>query len=243
MVIGTGFVVACSGMASASSIIQTFALPTGSPQTNWTQSTTINTFNTQTGTLDDIRIIAALTSTEGAGATDASASGTNTYTISATTTLNLSDPSNELLLAPAVTVASTFQNQTPGQTMAASGTSSKTQNAKWALDSTGGEGSCGVSQPGCLVSGQGQSDPINYGVFESNGASTLSLTANGQTAGSFGGGAFSGAYATGTANVNVTVIYDYTAAQTSSTPEPASLALFGCGLVGIGLIRRKLKKS
>jgi hypothetical protein len=85
---------------------------------------------------------------------------------------------------------------------------------------------------------------LDYLAYETVGASTISLTGTASTAGTFGGSSYSGAFAGGTADVLVTVIYDYTAATPpSSTPEPATMALFGAGLVGVGLLRRRIKQS
>lgn len=248
-----GLALATAGLSNAASIVQSFSLPSGSITTTWTGSSTINQFDTSLGTLENITILSTMDSVASAGATDITGnSAGDSYTISASTSLSLSDPWSNLLVAPTNSISSTYLNQSNGSIMSVSTSGTVNSTAIWAIDTNtvndpyylvcllNSEG------PGCLASSAGAGSPSNPLAYTNwLGTGTLALTANAQTTGSFGGSSFGSAFATGSASVNVSVIYNYTeAGPPPSTPEPATMALFGGGLIAVGLLsRRRFRKS
>jgi hypothetical protein len=245
----------------------------GSQATNWSpaDTATINQFNTSLGTLEYVEVIAQLSTTVNGSAVDASG-GSTSYQVGGTTSLMLNDSvgGGELLVAPTTFAGSTFLAQSSGNTMSVvNASSSVTAEETWFADPTFGtmlgltpqvaSFTCGIvssfsqSGPGCLgynEDGTAPSspgyptiqDPLAVSAYE--GLGTLTLTGNASTSTAISGGPVSGGTVTGTASPNVTVIYDYTVPPPpSSTPEPATMALFGSGLVALGLIRRRISKK
>jgi len=245
----------------------------GSQATNWSpaDTATINQFNTALGTLEYVEVIAQLNTTVNGSAVDASG-GTTSYQVGGTTSLTLNDSvaGGELLVAPTTFAGSTFLAQTSGNTMTVSNASSSvTAIETWFADpsfgtllgvvpETGGftcgivssfaqvgTGCLGYNENGTAPSSPGYptlQDPLAISAYE--GLGTLTLTGNASTSTTISGGPVTGGTVTGSASANVTVIYDYTVPPPpSSTPEPATMALFGSGLVGLGLIRRRINKK
>jgi hypothetical protein len=243
--------VTATGLASADSIVtQSFSLPSTSDTTTWTGTFAVNQFDTTLGNLQYIEIIGKANTVVNAGAVDATGdTGGDTYVVTGTTNLTLADPSSSnLLVAPTTSVVSTFTNQSNGSSMFVSNQSAtNTQTAYWIIDPSLTASLCGgfTHPQGCLDKNDstgntsGLINPLDYTNYEGPGKYTL--TGTGSTAGSFSGPSYSGAFSNGTADLLVTVIYDYIATTSGGTPEPTTMVLFGTGLVAVGLIRRRLK--
>jgi len=83
------------------------------------------------------------------------------------------------------------------------------------------------------------SNGATFGAYE--GAGTFGLTANTLTGlGVSGGGGQLAAAQVTTATFTATISYDYIVPTVNGTPEPATMALFGSALVGLGLLRKRI---
>jgi len=82
--------------------------------------------------------------------------------------------------------------------------------------------------------------PAYFGLVEGTPSSQLNFFLSTYTTliESVSGGNNNGAQSTNV-NETVTVTYDYTATTASSTPEPATMVLFGAGLLGLGFFRKR----
>jgi len=98
---------------------------------------------------------------------------------------------------------------------------------------TGGDGLTGVTKS---ITG---ADLANY---EGAGSFTLGGSTKSFTSFSGGGNNITDSIAT-TAQFSAEIDYNYTPTIPTGTPEPASMALMGGALIGLGLLGRRFKKS
>jgi len=238
----TSFTVA----ASAAPIIQTISFPgPGNAQTNqqvtsWSNTFGFSTFNTNLGTLTGILLTitdamsgtVVITNNSGSASTYNATLLTNSY-FSLNSALLGQDPNN---FAPGQSGVNTFFADQV----------SKTSNS--IPIANGGTGSSTLSGH----STTGAEDPQTGGdfnnntalldsLFSTNGAGTINFyEIVGGKSGEIGASP-STAVGTPTAGTTITLEYDYT--PPSGVPEPATMALFGSALVGLGMLRKRARKN
>jgi hypothetical protein len=83
------------------------------------------------------------------------------------------------------------------------------------------------------------SNPVSLAAFFGTG--TFTLDARGSFTGSIGGTGFNGSVG-GTGSETASIIFTYSSPSTT-TPEPATMTLFGSALLGIGFFARKRNKK
>jgi hypothetical protein len=127
-----------------------------------------------------------------------------------------------------------FPSHTTNLTIAGGATSTGTDSATSSATSI-------FNGSGALVSYNGGgtvSNPINVSLFLGSG--NITLDAIGNFTGGIGGTSFTGTVG-GTGTETASIIYTYN--TPSSTPEPATMTLFGSALLGIGFFARKRTKK
>jgi len=105
-----------------------------------------------------------------------------------------------------------------------------------------GTGSADYNGSGSLTGHTGGNPDASISVTPFLGSGTVTLYAVGNFTGSIGGTSFTGSVG-GTGSETATLAYDYSFSETaipSSTPEPATFALFGGALLGAGLLRKRV---
>lgn len=226
-----GIMAASTALAFGSQITQTFTLPTGSNSTNWTESGSVNQFNTSLGTLNFISITISGSATASGSAVDSGGSNATDYEFDSDTTFKLTDPDLKVAVVGLASFVQAFPGRVNGDIMTVTNAPSSDSETNVYNGSNGNR----ISTTG----GGTSATSINLASYEGLGLITWSLNAK-QVAG-FTGGPFTGGTASGTANATVTVVYDYSIPST--TPEPTTMVLFGSALLGLGLIRRRVAKN
>jgi hypothetical protein len=74
--------------------------------------------------------------------------------------------------------------------------------------------------------------------YEGGGSDSFSVVSAG---GTYGGSASPGVFFSGNATASGVTTITYTYSVVSATPEPTTMVLFGSALVGLGLLRKRIR--
>jgi len=156
---------------------------------------------------------------------------------SATGSITIDNPTSSLLSYTSATVSVPFTLTFTG------GLGTYTFNAS-ATDSTPGSlaANTSVTVPGVTGTGTSSADLGTNAAYVGLGDTPV-FTLSGQGPANVNGNGSAGLLYGGTATGSVTASITYTYLPTSSTPEPTTMLLFGSALVGLGCIRKRVRKS